>query len=157
VGVSVVIEGPTQVGDVVRTLLDELPEWFGIEQANADYVRLAQRSPGFVALMDARGVGALVLDRVAPDPRQQAVEVAVLAVAPDLHRMGIGGRLMDAAETFARSAGAAMTYVKTLGPSDADPYYAQTRAFYAARGYVPIEEFTGVWPDNPCLVMAKPL
>jgi hypothetical protein len=45
----------------------------------------------------------------------------------------------------------------TLGPSHPDPGYAGTRAFYAAMGFRPVEERHDVWPDNPCLVMVKPL
>ena len=48
--------------------------------------------------------------------------------------------------------------MKTLAPSDPDPSYAATRAFYAAVGFLPLEELPQVWgPQNPCLLMVKAL
>ena len=41
--------------------------------------------------------------------------------------------------------------MKTLGPSQPDEEYAATRAFYEARGFVPIEEFIDFWDDEPML------
>ncbi len=53
-----------------------------------------------------------------------------------------------------------MTYltVKTLSSTHPDPDYAETRAFYAAMGFVPLMELPDLWdPGNPCLVMLKKL
>ena len=47
--------------------------------------------------------------------------------------------------------------VKTLGPSRPDPGYRQTRRCYQAMGLAPLEEITGLWPENPCLLMVKVL
>lgn len=47
--------------------------------------------------------------------------------------------------------------VKTLGPSKPDPFYDRTRAFYLREGFRPVEEFSGIWGENPCLVMVMPL
>jgi hypothetical protein len=48
--------------------------------------------------------------------------------------------------------------VKTLGPSSPDGGYANTRRFYRACGFLPVEELHGLWGEgNPCLVMVKPL
>jgi hypothetical protein len=45
--------------------------------------------------------------------------------------------------------------VKTLGPSYPDEGYAQTRGFYVARGFVPLEELLELWDANPCLLLVK--
>jgi hypothetical protein len=47
--------------------------------------------------------------------------------------------------------------VKTLGPSRANAAYAATRRFYEAVGFEPIEEFSDLWEENPCLFMIKAL
>jgi ribosomal protein S18 acetylase RimI-like enzyme len=48
--------------------------------------------------------------------------------------------------------------VKTLGPSNPDPGYARTRAFYEALGFRPLEELKQIWDEqNPCLIMVKQL
>jgi hypothetical protein len=39
---------------------------------------------------------------------------------------------------------------------NADKGYRETRAFYRARGFIGVEEFTEIWgPENPALLMAK--
>ena len=46
----------------------------------------------------------------------------------------------------------------TLAASDPDPNYAATRAFYAALGFLPLEELPQVWgPENPCLLLVRTL
>jgi GNAT superfamily N-acetyltransferase len=151
------VVGPVAAPDTVAALLHALPDWFGLEDSVAEYVQRAATADCFVAGGDPAD-GVLVLDRHFPAaPGRHAVEVAVMAVRPDRHRHGVGSALLAAAEEHARSQGASVMYVKTLGPSDPDAGYAATRAFYQARGFVPLEELTGVWPGNPCLVLVKAL
>ena len=48
--------------------------------------------------------------------------------------------------------------MKTFGPSGDSEEYERTRAFYAALGFLPLEERTDIWDeDNPCLISVKPL
>jgi len=48
--------------------------------------------------------------------------------------------------------------LSALGPSHSDPNYASTRAFYAAMGFRPLEEFKQIWNEqNPCLILVKRL
>ena len=82
----------------------------------------------------------------------------MLAVLPDHHRRGIGRALVERAAAHARAEGRTLLHVKTLAPSDPDPGYAATRRFYEALGFVPLEELPQVWgPENPCLIMVRPL
>ena len=60
-------------------------------------------------------------------------------------------------ERLVRADDARLLTVKTLGPSRPSKEYDDTRHFYAACGFLPVEEFLDLWPDNPCLLMAKPL
>jgi GNAT superfamily N-acetyltransferase len=154
---AVHVVGPVAAPDTVADLLHALPDWFGLEDSVAEYVQRAAAADCFVAGSDP-AVGVLVLDHHFPAaPEGHAVEVAVMAVRPERHRHGVGSALLAAAERHARSRGASLMYVKTLGASDPDPGYAATRAFYLARGFLPLEELEGVWPDNPCLVLVKAL
>jgi hypothetical protein len=52
--------------DAVATLLCGLPEWFGIEEANAAYVESARTLPTVLALDDGVVVGALLWRRHFP-------------------------------------------------------------------------------------------
>ena len=73
------------------------------------------------------------------------------------HGQGLGTALTAGGRGVPPSRGFEYLQVKTLGPSDPDEGYARTRAFYEARGFVPLEEIHGLWEDNPCLLMVKRL
>jgi hypothetical protein len=54
--------------------------------------------------------------------------------------------------------GVRLLQVKTLGPSMPDEGYGKTRAFYAALGFLPLEETMAFWgEENPTLIMVKAL
>jgi GNAT superfamily N-acetyltransferase len=97
------------------------------------------------------------VDAAPPDHFPTSAEVHLIAVDPAWHRRGDGRALLRHAETALRADGVRILSVKTLGPSHPDPGYAATRAFYAAAGFLPLEEFHDLWPGNPCLLLAKPL
>lgn len=138
----------------VRRILDALPHWFGRPEANDAYVAAAGRLPMYVArTADGQTVGILLIEQHFPE----AAEIHLMAVAPERHRAGVGRALLGHVEVALRDAGVRMLTVKTLGPSDPDPAYRITREFYAAMGFVPLEEFADLWPGAPCLLMAKAL
>ncbi|HEX3815291.1 MAG TPA: GNAT family N-acetyltransferase [Mycobacteriales bacterium] len=138
----------------VQRLLRALPDWFGVESAVADYVRAAAELPSYLAYDPCRHVvGALLVKRHFP----VSAELYLMAVHPAWHRKGIGRALVETAETQLSLDGVRLLQVKTLGPSRVDENYAGTRAFYAAMGFLPVEELPDLWPGNPCLVMAKAL
>jgi hypothetical protein len=61
------------------------------------------------------------------------------------------------AETRLRDRSVEYLQVKTLGPSRENASYAETRSFYKAMGFCPLEE-TNLWGDaNPCLFLVKHL
>jgi len=154
-GHAVAIRGPLSgQGADAEGILRALPDWFGIEQALVDYARAADELPTFVAARGQETVGFLTLKPTSA----HAIEIHVMAVLPGEHRRGVGRALVERAATYARAGGCALLHVKTLAPSDPDSSYAATRAFYAAVGFLPLEELPQVWgPDNPCLLMVKVL
>jgi ribosomal protein S18 acetylase RimI-like enzyme len=88
---------PLQPRDVMgcERILRGLPEWFGVEQATAQYVRDLESLPGLVAIQGGRVLGFLALR-----PHNTAAsEIHVLAVHRDHHRSGIGRALFQRAET----------------------------------------------------------
>ncbi len=138
---------------VTRDLLARLPEWFGIDEANASYVESATRLPGYVARSGDEVAGVLLLHRHFPE----AAELHLIAVAPDRHRRGIGTALVAAAEADARADGVRLLQVKTLGPTRPDAGYDKTRAFYLSIGFLRLEEMLELWDQNPALILVKPL
>jgi len=149
------IRGPLSgQGALAEGILRALPDWFGIESALIDYARAADELPTFVADRGEQTAGFLTLKPTST----HAVEVHVIAVLPGEHRRGVGRALVERAADYARAEGFSLLHVKTLAPSDPDPSYAATRAFYAAVGFLPLEELPQVWgPENPCLLMVMVL
>ena len=131
------------------SVLGELPEWFGIEEATASYIRDVAELTTF-----AVGVDGFLSVKV-HTPR--AAEVYVMGVRPHRHRQGLGGALLAAAEEHLRAAGVELLQVKTLGPSRPSEEYERTRRFYEACSFVALEEIHGLWDGNPCLLMVKTL
>jgi GNAT superfamily N-acetyltransferase len=135
--------------DIVRTL----PDWFGIQSAIDDYARAIPSLPTLVAIRGGALIGFLTLKFHS----DESAEVYLLAVRQEYHRRGTGSALLERAEQMVRERGCQFLQVKTLGPSHPSPEYAQTREFYRARGFVPLEELHDLWPGNPCLIMVKHL
>jgi GNAT superfamily N-acetyltransferase len=106
-------------------ILAALPEWFGIPASNEEYIRSLPRLNTFVARLGGVEVGFVGLEQHFPE----SAENHVLAVHPDHRRQGIGRALLRHAEQWLRSRGVEIFHVKTLGPSDPYPPYAETRAF----------------------------
>ena len=121
--------------DATRRILAALPDWFGIPEANEHYVRAASEKASYLARVDSRTVGVALLDRHFPTTG----EIHLIAVAPQVHGTGVGSALLAAIEADLVSDGVRLLEVKTVGPSWEDEGYAATRAFYAARGFLPLE------------------
>lgn len=136
-------------------ILKALPEWFGIPEARDAYVEGVGRYPFFTA----EGEDGEVIGFISIRPTfETAAEIYVIAVDPEFHRLGIGGALVETAETWLAAEGVKLLYVKTLAPSNPSPAYAATRDFYTSCGFLPLDVVEGVWnAANPCLFMVKPL
>jgi len=143
---------PAGSGAICRSILAELPEWFGLPASNAEYEHLAEAGPAWVAFEDREAIGLMVLKSHFED----TLDIELLAVRPAQHRRGAGRALVARAEALAAERGARFLSVKTRGPSAPDEPYSRTRAFYRAMGFAALEEFTEIWgPENPALLIAK--
>lgn len=139
--------------EVVRSILSELPEWFGIPASLEAYVEAARDMPMAAARTEAgETVGFLSLRRHSPC----AAEAYVVGVRRDRHRQGVGRALFAAAERALTGDGLRYFTVKTLAAQHPDPFYARTRRFYEAMGFEPLETFDTLWGEGtPCLLMIK--
>lgn len=139
-------------GEICRSILARLPQWFGIPESVERFVAVADRSPSVVAAADEKDIGITTLLSHSPF----AAEVYVMGVLPEYHRMGAGKAMLRAAETRLATSGVEFLQVKTLSASKPDAGYERTRAFYFACGFRPLEEFPLLWDaDNPALQMVK--
>jgi GNAT superfamily N-acetyltransferase len=151
------IEGPLLgQASVCTPILEGLPEWFGIAEANAQYIRDIEVLPTFLARDDdsTEVTGFLTVKQHYPE----AAEILVMGVRPDRHRGGAGSALVAAAEAWLRTEGVRFLQVKTQGPAVENPDYARTRAFYLGVGFTPLEQSLELWDEqNPALILIKTL
>jgi GNAT superfamily N-acetyltransferase len=143
------VASPAERSRLCEGVLRTLPEWFGIEEATAAYVRDVADLPTFAVGDEA------FLSLKLHFPR--AAEVYVMGVRPERHRSGLGRALLVAAEEWLRTRAVEYLQGKTLGPSRPEERYAGTRAFYETVGFAPLEELHGLWGHNPALILVKHL
>ena len=149
------IEGPLLgQSNLCEPILRLLSEWFGIEESILSYEKEIVSLPTFLAKSGGQVLGFLSVKQHYPE----SAEIYVMGVRPEARHGGIGRALMQEAEVYLKSQGVEYLQVKTLSPSNPDPAYAQTRAFYLAMGFRPLEEFEQIWDEhNPCLILVKRL
>ena len=99
-------------------------------------------------------LGFAALDDIDAD----TTEIVVMAVRPECRNIGIGKALVATAESHTLDRGGRLLSVKTLGPSHSDANYSETRAFYLAVGFGPVDEIPEFWGEGlPALLMVKSL
>ena len=77
-------------GTICGVILELLPTWFGIPEANEDYVRTADTHPSVIASVDDDDVGITTVKHHSP----YAAEVHLMAVKPTHNRRGIGTAML---------------------------------------------------------------
>jgi ribosomal protein S18 acetylase RimI-like enzyme len=136
-----------------EAIVDALPNWFGLEEGRQACSQCVREERGLVAEERGAVVGFVTWRAATP----AAAEISWLAVRPDRHRAGAGRALVEEVARQAQAAGLGVLTVWTLSARDPDPFYAATRAFYAALGFVPVAE-ADIWgPDNPAALLARGL
>lgn len=139
---------------ICKEIIESLPNWFGLESANKEYIERSAETDFFAAYMFDKEVGFFSIISHFP----QTSEIYVCGILPDFHRLGIGRKLILAVEEDLRKKKKKFLTVKTLSSSHPDKGYAKTREFYKACGFVPMEEFKELWgKEYPCLFMVKTL
>jgi len=120
---------PADTSGVIE-LIGSLHDWFD-EDARERAIPIDLRfQDGFVADDGKRIVGFITL-YVA----EGRVNIGWMGVHADFHRQGIGGDLLEAAESYCRERGIAVLATYTLGEAvEYEPYDA-TRAFYFAHRF----------------------
>jgi GNAT superfamily N-acetyltransferase len=122
-------------GAKLRALLEaltaRLPEWFGCEDSNRDYAEQALTLPGWMAAVDGRACGLLLLKRHGV----ASAEIYWMAVDPAWHGRGIGRALVEAAAQALMAEHRKLLVVCTLGPENPNEHYRRTRLFYERLGF----------------------
>lgn len=138
--------------EICREILGTLPDWF-VPKVVERVVAEAEQVPMIAAYEKDEPVAMITLKRQTPE----TIEIRALGVRPNHHRQGVGRHLINEVERRARVEGARMLSLKTVGPSDPNPNFVPTRAFYAAMGFIHVEELPLWGPETSCLLMVKAL
>ena len=142
---------PEEKQAITRSILEALPEWFGIPEAREDYIHRSASQPCFAAWEEDTPVGFLCLGETG----RATVEVYVMGVVKRCHHQGIGTALFQAARDWAAAQGYAFMQVKTV-QEGRYPEYDATNAFYRHLGFLEFEVFPTLWDEwNPCQVYVK--
>lgn len=131
-----------------------LPGWFGVAEGIVECAEAVRTHDGFVAV-DGDGV----LGFITSEQRTATTgEITWMAVTAERRSQGIGTELVTALIERLPS-GVEWLLVKTLSDRNGDPgpEYSSTRAFYLARGFVPVAELDIWGPENPCQLLARPI
>lgn len=148
------VEDPQKKSDISRLILEDLPEWFGIECALEGYITASKNQTFIVYEENHCPLGFCTLDITG----EKSCDMHVLGVLKGHHGKAIGTQLVRAAEYRARQLKKSFMTVKTLSARHPDIHYAKTRQFYEKMGYVKLETLTTLWDENnPCDYYIKSL
>lgn len=133
---------------VVRTILENLPEWFGIVSAREEYIADSAQQTMFAAFDENKPVGFLCLKETG----KATIEIQVMGVLKDYQRLGIGRKLFAEAKSWSVLQGYSFMQVKTVQMGRYKEYDV-TNAFYRSLGFKEFEVFPNLWDEwNPCQV-----
>lgn len=146
------IVNPSEKQEVVKKVLSELPEWFGIDEATQWYINDSKTSECLVVMFEEEIIGFVTLSNSSSD----CAEVVCMGVLPAYHGKGAGRELMKVAETLLVSQ-YSLLQVKTVDEGYYKEYDA-TNHFYHSCGFKKLEVFPTLWDEhNPCLIWVKAL
>lgn len=133
---------------VARTILENLPEWFGIVSAREEYIADSAQQTMFAAFDENKPVGFLCLKETG----KATIEIQVMGVLRDYQRLGIGRKLFAEAKSWSVLQGYSFMQVKTVQMGRYKEYDV-TNAFYRSLGFKEFEVFPNLWDEwNPCQV-----
>ena len=133
---------------IARTILESLPDWFGIPESTEEYIVDSKGRPFFCAYADNTPIGFLYLKETG----RHTVELAVMGVLKEYHRQGVGRKLFAEAKNEAKQLGYSFIQVKTVQMGRYD-IYDDTNRFYLSLGFKELEVFPTLWDEcNPCQI-----
>ena len=142
------IDSDIEKASIARTLLESLPDWFGIPESTEEYIVDSKGHPFFCAYADDVPIGFLYLKETG----RHTVELAVMGVLKEFHRQGVGRKLFMEAKNEAKRLGYFFIQVKTVQMGRYD-IYDDTNRFYLSLGFKELEVFPTLWDEcNPCQI-----
>ena len=139
---------------ICEDVLRDLPEWFGIEESTKHYIDEVAKYPFIAVYIGNRAIGFYSLR----EENKDTLDMYVLGLKKKYHNKGIGMKLQDYVNNYAREMGYQYVMVLTLSASHKDKGYSLTRDFYHKCGFIDIYESNKIWDENnPTQIMVKRL
>ena len=138
---------------IAREILEDLVDWFEVEESREKYIAESAGQPFWVSLDGNLVEGFLCLKETG----KATMELAVMGVRKECHRKGIGRKLFAAARDYAARKGYEFIQVKTVR-SGVYADYDMTNEFYRSLGFKELEVLPDYWDDaNPCQIYVMAL
>ena len=88
------IKDSHQKAAIVREVLHDLPEWFGLPESTKEYIENSKRLRLWAAFSNEQVIGCIVSKETSED----TAEIYVMGVKKAFHKMGIGRQLFEVFE-----------------------------------------------------------
>ena len=135
-----------------KSILERLPEWFGIPEAIEEYVNTVS-SCSFWAAFDKEVCIGFISGII---HYGRTGEIYVCGVIPEYQNRGIGKTLVKEVDMYFKENGCKYIIVKTLSDIVVNKAYKKTREFYKRVGFEELVTLREMWSEeNPCLIMIK--
>ena len=133
---------------IARTVLEDLTEWFEVEESREGFIRDCAEWTFLAAKENDRIMGFLCLKETG----NATVELAVMGVMKEYHRNGVGRKLVEKAKEVAKADGYEFMQVKTVKMGMYEDY-DRTNLFYRSCGFKELEVLPTLWDEaNPCQI-----
>ncbi len=134
--------------NIARSILEALPEWFGILEARENYIKESTDELMVASFDNGSLTGFLCLKETGRD----TVELSVMGVLKEYHRKGIGRALFETAKQIAKEKDYSFIQVKTVQMGRYEDY-DNTNRFYLSLGFKEFEVIPTLWGElNPCQI-----
>ena len=139
---------------IAKSVLLDLPEWFGREESRKRYIENVKKYPFIVLYVDEEPIGFYSLR----EENEHTLDMYVLGIKKEYHRKGYGSTLQQYVFEWAKKNGYKRVMVLTLSKSHPDIHYANTRLFYQDQGFVDLYETKKIWGEEyPTQILIKTL
>lgn len=142
------IEDKCQKEEIAREILSKLPDWFGLPESTAEYVKCSRDMPFWADIENEQVRGFITLRETS----HYTAEIYVMGVLKEFHRNKIGNKLFKTCYNYTKEQGYLYMQVKTVKEGCYNEY-DRTIAFYKSLGFKEFECFPTLWDKwNPCQI-----
>lgn len=146
------IKDEKQKQTIASSILNDLPEWFGLDDSTKEYIENVKKHPMFAAFEDNQAVGFYSVRKENKD----VLDMYVLGVLKKYKNKGVGTLLQNYVDNYALEEGYKYLMVLTLAKKANNKEYLQTRDFYLKMNYIDFYQDDNIFDvNNPCQIMMK--